>query len=118
MSVFSKEVTQDEYVKLYIDLWVGAFLLTDKEKKVVIELVNIFLELAKDGLQPKYINKLLFSTESRKRVREAMNISEPGLNNYFTQLKEKNIILEEDKDLYINPFLIPVPEITFKFKII
>jgi len=118
MRVFSNDVTQDEYVKFYVDLWVGSFKLTDKEKNVVIELVNIYLELAADGLQPKYINKLLFSTDSRKRVRDSMNISEPGLNNYFTQLKEKYVILEEDKELSITTFLIPVSEITFKFNII
>ena len=118
MNILSKQVTQEEFVTTYIDLWVGAFSLTDKEKKVIVEIVKIYLELQSDGLNSKYINKLLFSTDSRKRVRDFMSISEPGLNNYFTQLKEKQVIIEEDKELYINPVLIPRTEITFKFKII
>lgn len=118
MKILSRSITIDEYVPAYLDLWMGPFSLTEKEKKVLIELLTIYLKLEGDGLLPIYINKLLFSTESRKIVRENIKISEAGLNNYFTQLKEKGVILEDGKELSINSFVVPVKEITFKFNII
>ena len=116
--ILSLDVTnKEQFITAYLDIWIGSFKLTDKERIVLKELLLIYLQLQEDNLQPKYINKLLFSTENRKIVRENVNLSEAGLNNYFTQLKDKNVIFEENKELSINSFLVPVIEVTFKFNI-
>ncbi len=117
--ILSTEIkNREEFIDAYLDLWIGSFKLTDKERDVVKELLFIYLQLEEDGLQAKYANKLLFSSESRKSIREKLGLSEPGLNNYFSQLKEKQVIFDNGRELAINQILVPKLEITFKFKIL
>lgn len=114
--ILSTEIrTKQEFITSYLDLWIGSFKLTDKEKEVLSELLDIYLQLEEDGLQAKYANKILFSSDSRKLIRDKMKLSEPGLNNYFTQLKEKQVIFDNGRELAINQILVPKLEISFKF---
>lgn len=82
----------DFYVK-HISI-INALFIPDKYKLTLkeIEVVACFMKHG-ENLDPEY----LLSTINRKKVMTEMNISNGGLTNYVTQLKNKKAITVDNK---------------------
>mgnify|MGYP001486882904 CR=1 FL=1 len=107
--VFSKEVTKENFYKVYLSIINGLLHLTNKEIQVLSELLRLH-ELdarTKPGLTAEERSRLLFSFESRNILQKRLGITQFNLNNYMKSLRTKRVIIVEN-DLYrINPMLIP-----------
>lgn len=67
-----------------------------------IEVIASFIKQG-EGLDSEY----MFSTLNRDKVMKEVKVSHGGLSNYLRQLKEKKIILETDKGLFIPKIFYP-----------
>jgi len=98
------KVNKDNIYKGILTLFNFTFKLSELE----IDLISVMLQ-----------NKIsTIDTTSREILRKVMNKSKFDINNYIKRLKEKKIILQDDKKLYINPSIITIcgiNEVTFKF---
>jgi hypothetical protein len=110
-------VSQEGFCRAYITLMNGSINLTSTEIDILEQYINKYLELKKEGLNGKYLNKILFSLDVRKEIREKLNWEAPYFNNYFKFLKNKKMINKVGEDFELNPFMIPRKEITFEFDI-
>lgn len=97
----------------YIQLFNGIFRLTEMEKNVLAEFLDLYLELkGQDNGSP-------FTSEMRKVIAKRVSKGDPHLLSvYIKKLKTKGALSPDPSSIYkINPVLIPgkEDEITFKF---
>ena len=74
-----------------------------------IEALSIMLyyryELSREVNNIELVDRLLFSTETRSKIRKELNgMSQKVFNNLLTSLRKKGVLSKENK---INPVLIP-----------
>lgn len=99
-------VSRDVYKRTILKFMDLRFNLTKSEFNVLAELVEL--------------NPDVISTEVRLYLRNLLNKSEHNMNNYIMKLKDKNIILEIEEGLIINPNIIRMvndEEVVVKFNI-
>lgn len=113
--VISIPVSKAEFCKTYLSLWNGILKLTDKELEITAKLLEKQLEISTKVTDPKLVNKLLFDSSNLKEIRESLGMKENLFNNYKASLKAKNVIRQKDNNYSLDPRLIPVESITFKF---
>ena len=80
-----------------------------KLRQKVIEALSLMLyyryELAKEVQNKDLVDRLLFSTETRSKIRGDLNsMSQKVFNNLLTSLRKKKVLTKDNK---INPRLIP-----------
>lgn len=109
----------DDYEKIdnYISLWVGVYELNSTDIKVLRELIFDYLQNMKESkeINIKLVNKLLFSTDSRRRIANKLKISNFYFNNKIADFKKKDLITESEGILILHKGIIPVDSITFNF---
>lgn len=110
-------VDKSEFAKAYLTLFVGLANLTDSEIKMLEQILNKQSQLIRDGLSGIYLSKILFSSESRKEMRENMKCSYQSFNNCFKGLKDKGLIKGEEGSYVVDEILIPRLDVNFKFDI-
>lgn len=108
----------NQWVRYYIYLWNGSIKLTEAEIAVLCLLLLKYLELKSSISSELDLYEILFSTRTRRDIKEKLNISEQVFNNRFTALKKKSIIIQIKDTYKINPMMIPLKEVTFKFEVI
>lgn len=116
--IITAEVTKEQFTRHYLVLWNGMLHLTEKELDLLEALVNKYIELnvIKDR---KYRYDLLFSSQILKEIRNKIGMKEQAFNNYKCALRNKGIIITDgDGNPSLDPRVIPIEEVTFKFKII
>lgn len=105
----AKIPTQRRFVESYVALLSGLLRLTDTELSVLVELVwKIYNGTPQDEV---------FSPEGRKSVRESLKkkMSPQNFNNYLMNLKNKGAIIHKEDIYFINPYLHPREELTFRY---
>lgn len=98
-------------LKLWLQFINPAFHLSKKEILLLGHLITSFIEISKSQPDEWIANKLLFSTESRKAIKEKMKIK----NNYFdvllNRLKKQKVVLEsgeyDNRKMRLNKKVIP-----------
>lgn len=98
-------------LKLWLQFINPAFHLSKKELSLLGNLITSFIEISKSQPDEWIANKLLFSTESRKAIKEKMKIK----NNYFdvllNRLKKQKVVLEsgeyDNRKIRLNKKVIP-----------
>lgn len=108
----------NQWVRYYIYLWNGSIKLTEAEIDVLCLFLLKYLELKSSISSESDLYEILFSTRTRRDIKEKLNISEQVFNNRFTALKKKSIIIQIKDTYKINPMMIPLKEVTFKFEVI
>jgi hypothetical protein len=108
----------NSWIRYYIYLWNGSIKLTEAEIDLLEMFLSKYFELKQSISLDSELYELLFSTKKRKEIKEKLNISEQVFNNRFTALKKKSIILENNGVYRLNPMIIPLKEVTFKFEVI
>jgi hypothetical protein len=111
-------VTPDEFIKSYLNLFKGLAELTPKEIDVLEQFIMHQLKFQSDGLSGIYLSKFLFSVDTRKAIQEKLGFSYNQLHNYFIGLIKKNLIKEIEGEYYIDELLIPKQSITFEFNFV
>lgn len=100
-----------EYYLIHLNLInaIGKLNLTNKE----IEVLSTFMQLEGDLAEDR------FSTLSRKKVKNKLELSDGGLSNYIKTLRDKDCIIDSEDHIEINPALFPDDtEQLYMFKIL
>lgn len=106
------------WIRYYIYLWNGSVKLTEAEIDLLALFLSKYFDLKNTITSDTELYEVLFSTKKRREIKEKLNISEQVFNNRFTALKKKNIIREVNQEYSLNPMIIPLKEVTFKFEVI
>ena len=111
-------VKREDFTRYYLVLWNGMLKMTEKELDLVEALVNKYLELSNVITDRKYLYEFLFNNQTQKDIRLKIGMKEQTFHNYKTSLRNKGVILmDKDGNQSLNEKVIPVQEITFKFKV-
>lgn len=110
------KVDKKSHIENWIKLWNGGFQLTNKEQEFLYEVLYIALDLTSNGIKEPFMSQLLFSTETMKDISKKLDITAKSLQNYKYQLVEKKVLSKKEDRYYLNPIMIPVKEVTFKFR--
>lgn len=79
--------------------------LRDGEIEALSTMLYYRYELSREVNNPELVDRLLFSTETRAKVREKLNnMGQKVFNNLLTSLRSKGVLSKDNK---INPVLIP-----------
>jgi hypothetical protein len=114
--ILTLRISQEDYIEKYLLLWKGYLNLTNSDISVLKEFIIIFRSINNTNEDLAFIE--VFNKENRKVVADRLGISEYSFNNIFMRLKnEKGIIQKTRYGYRLNPKVLPVDEITFKFKI-
>lgn len=84
--------------KYYFTIINGLLNLTKKEIDIVSKLYYYNHIISKSVTDPKLAGLLLFSKEYKGKIVKELSIKPLLLNNYISSLKEKSIILVDEKD--------------------
>ena len=90
------QVNKEDFYNKYYQTINGILKLTGKELAILVLLSNSKLQLG-------ITDKELFSSKSRKLMAETLGISKFNLNNYIKSMKDRGIIIKQEKSLAINP---------------
>jgi hypothetical protein len=102
VKVFEYKLSREKVYAFYFKLINGFLKLTDKEIEFASKLYY-HKSLINSNID-KVANDILFSTISRKRLREELKVTQVVFNNYLKFLKEKNIVLVDENGFkYLNP---------------
>jgi hypothetical protein len=85
--------------------------------KIAAALVLKYSEYINKGVVEPYASQLLFSTETRKEISDQIEMSQAHINNTLPALAEADVLLKEGKTYLINPQVVPVTTLIFKFKV-
>lgn len=116
--VVKAKLDHTSWIRYYIYLWNGSIKLTEAEIDLLALFIDKYFELKSTISLESELYEVLFSTKKRREIKEKLNISEQVFNNRFTALKKKNIIRDINSEYSLNPLIIPLKEVTFKFEII
>jgi hypothetical protein len=117
--VINAEVSKDQFIRHYLILWNGMLHLTEKELDILEATIEKYLELVIVIRDRKYLYDFLFSASVQKEIREKIGMKEQTFHNYKASLRNKGIIsLDKDGNPSLDARVIPVEEITFKFKVV
>jgi hypothetical protein len=113
--VLKIKVNNTDYIDKYLLLWKGYLNLTDGDIAVLKEFIIIFHNTNIENEDLAFI--IVFNKENRKAIADKLNISEYSFNNIFMRLKnKKGIIQKTDYGYRLSAKVLPVEEVTFKFK--
>ncbi len=118
--MFTIQVTDKTFYQAYLQILNGILKLTRMEIFVLAQFMNLKDALDGTDLDPAYKERILFSSENRKIVKENLKITEQNLNNYIKSLKDKKVILYELGYYKITPKIYirkSQNNVQFKFKI-
>ena len=116
MKTLTTKTTSEELPRKYLEVLNGTLSLTDKEIELTAAIVSKYIKYGKQGLREPFLSKFVFSTEERKSLCDSLDgLSSQNLGNKFKRLLEKHVLFNEENGYRLNPSLLPVPEIKFKF---
>ena len=107
----------DTVVRTFLQISLSSERLTTKQLDVTTALVKRYYQYVIDGVVEPYASTLLFSTQVRKEITEELGITSAHLNNTFNALTGCNVLAKDDKKYFLNPGILPVEELQFKFSI-
>lgn len=105
--------TKDDFYKTYLKVFSSVLGISNSEVNILAEFCKIKSKLEEID-SPIDVKKLLFSTESRKAVQEALGISSFNLSNYILALKKKGLLIKNENKYDISPIIyVYLPKETF-----
>lgn len=111
------KLEKSQFINWYLTLFNGWLSLTAKEMLILAEFIKLRETLSKVITDPKILNDQLFSSASRKLVRETCEISSENLfNNYFGSLKKKGVIEPFGDSYKLSEHIIPKQKINFEIE--
>ena len=85
------KVSRDKYFDVLVEILNPVLKLKTREKTVLVALLKVYNE-NRHTVEGDKLNKLLFDTAVRRRIRKSINMSEASYNNHLLQLKKKRIL--------------------------
>lgn len=105
MNKLVKTVKKEDLYNEFLTTLNGILQLTDREKELMVLLLNI------DRTTPKLpgYDKNIISTENRKYIMKTTGITKDNLSRYLGKFKDKGLLIKGkvDDEWLINPALIP-----------
>lgn len=115
INVQTIKTSERQFFLVWIELFQSFLKLGKQEKLVLSSFLYYRYKLSKQVSNPTIVDTLTFSTETRKQIKEDLDIDDAGFNNVLSALRKKKMIINNK----INPKLIPQVEIDFKnFKLV
>lgn len=117
------EVTFNEWINIHLQIinGVNGLHLSDSECFILKEMILKYYDLKQNILTDKAVFESLFSVKSRKEYRANCNTDTYTFNNRFQSIKMKGMIINtsttKTPSYILNPIVMPVKELTFKFDI-
>jgi hypothetical protein len=99
------KVSKEQTYSVYFKLLNGMLKLTNKEILVASSLFNKKHDIDGSVTDSGIANRLLFSVDIKKGIRNELGMSALLFNNYIQSLKEKGVIMETDDGKALNPSL-------------
>lgn len=116
MKTLTTKTTSIEFPRKYLEVLNGTLSLTDKEIELTAAIIDKYIKYGSQGLREPFLSKFVFSTEERKSLCDSLDgLSSQNLGNKFKRLLEKKVLLNDEAGYKLNPSLLPVQEIKFKF---
>ena len=94
---------QGKFFRIWIEFLTPLHNLTNREKDVVAAFIKARFELSKSISDPVWLDKVVMSDDTKKKVRDECNITLKHLQVVMKSLKESKVII----DGKINPKFIP-----------
>lgn len=116
------QTTHLKFIRLYLEFLRPLTNLTDRENEALSHILyRRFLYIKNEGMRDgKALYRLLFSSETRKEIREQLNMTYAAYGNILASMKLKGVLIEKGGFLLITSKLLINPEedkglkITFK----
>jgi len=87
---------EDEYIKIYIKTVGVIHNLPNSADKILFEILKYV----------NYDNRIIITKPVKENIAKRLNISLSRVNNYLSSLNKKNILIREDRGMYIlNPYI-------------
>lgn len=103
--ILKRKVEEKDFYYIYLKTLNGHLALTKRELAVLVELCKTQSKYQSQGYTDSKLSKLIFGSSSREEIRTTLDMSPFNLNNIIKSLKEKKILILEDKRYTINPRL-------------
>lgn len=113
--VYNIKVNKVNWIKAYLSLWSTSLDLTGAEFNFIEELLTEYFSIKETVQTDAQAFELLFSTKTRSKIRNKLDISVSLFNNRISNLKSKGVILQVENSLILNKKIVPTTELSFKF---
>lgn len=112
-------IKRSDHIKFHLQLMNGFLELSNKETSILAEFIRMYEELIPQISNRDILNSQLFSSSSRKKIRESLGISSENLfNNYFSSLKSKGVIEKVGDSYKLSEKVLPQEKISFEVEFI
>ena len=104
--ILNKKVTKEELIRWILTIMNFELKLSELEVNMLVVLLHAKITT--------------LDSDARNIIRSILNKDKFAVNNYIKRLKDKRILLQEDKTLVINPNIVKLvenKELNFKFEI-
>ena len=105
MNKLVKTVNKADLYKEFIDALNGILQLTDREKGLLL----LLIDLEKNGPKSIKHGRNIINTDNRKHIRKVTGITNDNLTRYLNRLKSKGLLLlgKGQDEWYLNPAIVP-----------
>lgn len=108
-------IKRSDHIRFHLKLMSGFTKLSEKEINILSEFIKLYEILLPQISNTDILNSQLFSSSSRKQIRNTLGISSENLfNNYFGSLKTKGVIKKSGELYKLNPNILPQQKVTFE----
>ena len=112
-------IKKSDFIRWYLKLFNGFLGLSNREILILEELIKQRELLSSIVTQEDVLNSQLFSSTSRKSIRETCKINSENLfNNYFSSLKKKGVIEQTNNGYKLSDKILPNKKVTFEVEFI
>lgn len=105
------EVNRTQFIKAYLNFLDGSFKFKPTEVVLLVKILDEYITMSREGLNPTMVNKVIFS--SINDYRKEIGWSSQMLSNIKKDLENRKIIVNNT----IAPWIIPQEEIHLIFKV-
>lgn len=110
-------VSRKQFFSAYLKIWSGGFKLTEKELKLLVDILEIRNKIVTDGVKDPYLSELVFSNKNINALKKKHELQKQGWHNHKNSLIAKKALFEHDDIIYVSPVLIPREELVINFKV-
>ncbi len=114
---------REDWILSYLTIWQSFLNLTERELELTALIAARYLELTASVQDQRLLAELLLSPSAKLSFRRALSkadeesMSANNLQNYFSSLKDKGVLVPLDDKYTLYDKLIPRETITFTFTI-
>lgn len=119
MKVLKANINSKTLFKRWLEITHVFHTMTPQQVKVLALFLYYHHELSKEITNKRILWKLVFDFETKKKIKKELGIADAGLQNILTQLRKKNVIINNQiVSTYIPTIKGKVFRVLFNFNVI